>query len=165
MPSLKHKSSPKRVPIRPRTKKSLRTAKKDDKRGTNPNSLANLEDHKFPPGVSGNPGGRPKVLGEAYREWLAKVNNDGVTNAERVAETMGRRAMLGDVSAAREMRAATEGEKNEVVGANGGPIKVEDINATRDRRWEHLAPVVAAAIVQGDPDADAEGSLPGLQGQ
>lgn len=71
---------------------------------------------QFPKGVSGNPSGRPKLLGESYRDWLAKLNANGMTNAEAVALAMGIEAMKGDVSAAREIRAATEGEKLEGLG-------------------------------------------------
>lgn len=48
-------------------------------------------------------------------------------------------------------------ERVEHAGTDGGPIQVEDINATRDRRWEGLAPVIKAALVQGDPDAAEDG--------
>ena len=82
----------------------------ESKRGKNPKSLENLAP-PFPKGVSGNPGGRPKLLGESYRDWLAKINSEGMTNAEAVALAMGVQAIKGDVSAAREIRAATEGDK------------------------------------------------------
>ncbi len=39
---------------------SVRSTKGSGNRGKNPKSLANLQAHKFQPGVSGNPGGRPK---------------------------------------------------------------------------------------------------------
>ena len=97
-------------------KKSLQTVRKTqkqgDKRGTNPASLANL--HPFPKGVSGNPSGRPKLLGESYKAMLARVNEkdaDKRTNAELIANAALVAALGGDVSAMREIRAATEGEK------------------------------------------------------
>ncbi len=44
-----------------------------NRRGTNPNSLANLERHKFVSGRSGNPGGLPRGvprLSTAYQKLL-----------------------------------------------------------------------------------------------
>lgn len=61
-----------------------------------------------------NAGGRPKLLGESYKAMLARVNESdplGRTNAELIAEALKVSAMQGDVSAAREIRAATEGER------------------------------------------------------
>lgn len=71
-------------------------------------------EHQFKPGQSGNPGGRPKLLGESYKAMLAKVNeNDplGRTNAEIIADALKLEAFKGDVGAAREIRSATEGDK------------------------------------------------------
>lgn len=99
------KQSAKRAP-----RKSLRTEKKDDKRGTNPNSLANL--NPFQKGVSGNPGGRPKLLSDAYREYLGTADEaTGRTRAQDIARAQGVKAIQGDVAAAREMRSGTEGDR------------------------------------------------------
>jgi len=82
---------------------------------TNKNSLKNLEGHEWPKGVSGNPGGKPKRLSNAYAEWFELVNPDDPlhrTNVELVADAVGRAAReFGDVAAAREMRQATEGDR------------------------------------------------------
>ena len=93
-------------------KTSVRTPK-SDKRGKHPNSRANLAP-PFPKGVSGNPGGRPKLLGDSYKAMLARVNESdphGRTNAELIANAALVAALGGDVSAMREIRSATEGEK------------------------------------------------------
>lgn len=69
---------------------------------------------QFQKGVSGNPGGRPKRLGEAYAEWLGKVDEtdpEKRTNAEVIAAKQGQMAKNGDTTAAREIRTATEGER------------------------------------------------------
>ena len=93
-------------------KTSVRTPK-SDKRGKHPNSRANLAP-PFPKGVSGNPGGRPRLLGDSYKAMLARVNESdpqGRTNAELIANAALIAALGGDVSAMREIRSATEGEQ------------------------------------------------------
>ena len=93
-------------------KTSVRTPK-SDKRGKHPNSRANLAP-PFPKGVSGNPGGRPRLLGDSYKAMLARVNESdpqGRTNAELIANAALIAALGGDVSAMREIRSATEGER------------------------------------------------------
>lgn len=47
-------------------------------------------------------------------------------------------------------------ERVEHAGTGGGPIQVEDINETREKRWQKLAPVLGQALQQGDADADGE---------
>jgi len=66
---------------------------------------------RFPKGTSGNPNGRPKVLGESYAKLLSVEDPEtGKLIAELVGEKMIEYAMAGDVSAARELRQATEGD-------------------------------------------------------
>lgn len=79
---------------------------------TNPKSLANLVPHRFTPGTSGNPGGRPKILSAAYLEVLAELDQtQTVTNAKAIAVALSDKAKAGDVGAAKELRSATEGER------------------------------------------------------
>lgn len=67
---------------------------------------------RFPKGKSGNPGGRPKLLSDAYREWLAAEDENGISNAAKVAQRLGEATVVygADVSAAKELRQATEGD-------------------------------------------------------
>ncbi len=68
---------------------------------------------KFPPGISGNPNGRPKLtkLTEALREQLAEISPDAdeQTIAEEIAKTLIKLALSGDVSAIKEIGNRTEG--------------------------------------------------------
>jgi len=68
----------------------------------------------FKPGVSGNPGGRPryKVLSQAYRDKLGEVNPDdpqGRTNAELIADAVIKSAIGGNVNAIIELTTRVEG--------------------------------------------------------
>jgi len=68
-------------------------------------------EHRFQPGVSGNPSGRPKLLSGAYKAMLAELDEaTGLTNAELIAVAARAEAISGDVSAMREIRSATEGD-------------------------------------------------------
>lgn len=65
---------------------------------------------RFPEGVSGNAGGRKRLI-EADLESLATVDPvTGKTIAQLVSEKMCELAILGDVSARRELRQSTEGD-------------------------------------------------------
>ncbi len=64
---------------------------------------------RFPKGTSGNPGGRPRKLGESIAAALA-VEIDGHTVAQLIAEKLCESAIAGDAAATREIRLATEGE-------------------------------------------------------
>jgi hypothetical protein len=68
---------------------------------------------KFPPGISGNPSGRPKLtrLTDALREQLAEINPDAPeeTVAEEIAKTLIKLALSGDVQAIKEIGNRTEG--------------------------------------------------------
>ena len=80
-----------------------------------------------------NVGGRPRLLGEAYAEWLKKPNPDGSSRAETVALAMGTEAIKGNVRAAREMREATEGTRqvgwqDRIIDAlKSGALTAEDV--------------------------------------
>jgi len=76
--------------------------------------------HRFQPGQSGNPKGRPKsiTLSEAYRRELARIDpNDpqGRTHAEVLAEQMIAKAKTGDVQALKEIADRVEGKARQTV--------------------------------------------------
>lgn len=96
---------------------------------------------RFPPGQSGNPGGRPKAVGMAYASWLAFTAEDGRTNAEHVAEEVGRLALSGDLHAVVEMREATEGKAVQPFAG-----LAPDMSDAKDR----LAAIVGAVAARSD---------------
>lgn len=66
---------------------------------------------RFPKGVSGNPGGRAKLLGESYAQLLAEVDpKTGETFARLAAVKVFEYLMNGQGWAAVEYRKATEGD-------------------------------------------------------
>jgi hypothetical protein len=78
-------------------------------------AVPNSEATRWKPGQSGNPGGRPKtaLLSHACRELLAApLPNDpqGRTYAEAIAETLGQKAIAGDIRAAQEIADRAEGK-------------------------------------------------------
>lgn len=84
------------------------------KRGGNPHPNPPPIEHQFKPGQSGNPTGRPKLLGEAYKAKLARAvpgDEEGRTYAEVMADAIALEVIKGDVAAAREIRSATEGDR------------------------------------------------------
>jgi hypothetical protein len=67
-------------------------------------------------------GGRPKktLLTDAFREWLGQVDErSGLTNAERVAIAVGKKALKGNAEAARMVADRTEGKPRQAVELSG----------------------------------------------
>lgn len=65
---------------------------------------------RFPVGVSANAGGRKRLI-DAHQESLAAMDPEtGKTVAQLVSEKICELAIAGDISAARELRQATEGD-------------------------------------------------------
>lgn len=73
-------------------------------------------EHRFKPGQSGNPGGRPKskLLSEAYKKILETEiksgKHKGKTFAEVIAQKMAEEATKGKVQPAAEMADRVEGK-------------------------------------------------------
>jgi hypothetical protein len=108
-----------------------------------------------------NPGGRPKLLSHAYLDWLKSENDDGVTNASGVALALGQKAVEGDISAARELRQTTEGDKF-----------VFDLTKASDDQLKRIIDGEDPRIVltdtgeggTGTPQAEESGSAPDATG-
>ncbi|PYX10393.1 MAG: hypothetical protein DMG88_02840 [Acidobacteria bacterium] len=102
--------------------------------GTKPRNphpkTTHLQATQFAKGRSGNPGGRPKgliLLSEATLAWLAEADpKTGMTNAMLVTLALGKKALAGDVVAARELADRSEGRpaqamQHEVIR----PVKIQ----------------------------------------
>jgi len=125
--------------------------------------------HRFQPGQSGNPAGRPK--GRSVTAVLRKVidANDGAL-AERLVRTLVDRALKGDFRAMREIWDRMEGKPTrttEISGPSGGPIVsvqtstghimadlvslAEELGAPQ-HLLEQTAHIDAGAAIQADGD-------------
>lgn len=89
---------------------------------------------RFPPGVSGNPGGRPLKLSQAYAAALELESKDhpGLTNAQVIAAMQVNMALLGSLDSAKELRIATEGDKQEITGTLA-TVTADELAAAREK--------------------------------
>lgn len=90
-------------------------------------------------GQSGNPGGRPRRLVDAYREIIAFVDADGIANADRIAKALLELALSGDVAAAHELRVGSEGTRLMI-----DLSRLSDDQLQRLARGEHMLSVLSA---------------------
>lgn len=116
--------------------------------------------HQFKPGESGNPGGSSQkqmlsmaykaVLGEqmpkSLKDYIAERIMKGVTVAEIMGWAMAREVMDGNVSAAAEIRKATEGDKTTTIGV--------DLTRLTDDQVQRIANGEDPAIVLGAAPGD-----------
>jgi len=91
----------------------------ENRRKTGEANLARGEAHRFKPGQSGNPGGRPRTakLSEASRAKLAAPvpgDPEGRTFAEAIVDSLARSALKGDIRAAQELADRAEGRPSQM---------------------------------------------------
>jgi hypothetical protein len=96
----------------PRAENNARTARRG-----NPDKLI---PHRWQPGQSGNPGGRPKrtPLADARREVLDQPVPDdpeGRNYAQKIAATLADKAAEGDIRAAQELGDRAEGRARQAI--------------------------------------------------
>ncbi len=95
-----------------------------------PKNLDVLKQHAFKPGVSGNPGGRPKRLPvtDVIIDLLnqpCKADKEGRKWSELIVTALMQRAVKGDVKAIAELIDRAEGkpkQRIENTGADGAPL-------------------------------------------
>ncbi len=113
MPSRTRRKTAKKV-VKKRKVKAANSAKIRVKKKPRGKAFEKGNKHRFPPGQSGNPDGRPKLLTGAYTAMLAEVDpKTGLNRAQQLAEAGYVRALSiesGGTAAAREIRQATEGD-------------------------------------------------------
>lgn len=119
----------------------------------------------FPKGVSGNPGGKPRIIRDTWAEWLAEPNpqQPAKTNARVGVEAVGANFLRGDVPSAREARSAVEGTQvnvsyqNEVVlWLQQGLISVQDVLEDLDPEEARVVLLAAGVQMPAQP-AEAQG--------
>lgn len=128
----------------------------------------NIEPHKWKPGQSGNPNGRPKgsLNSKTYlKKWLEmKVTMENpVTKMKEEMPAMEAmtisligEAMSGNVGAYKEVMDRFEGRVNqrvEMTGAEGGPLQVENPSKID---YSKLSDEALAAIVAARPTPEKE---------
>lgn len=121
-------------------------------------ALANLK--PWQPGQSGNPRGNPRslILSAAYRAELAKVDEQGRTNAELVAEAVVKRAKgpYASVMAATEIADRTEGKPQQSIS-----VTITDmIKRAKEDHGIDIAsdPVLSALFAATSADANGGGA-------
>jgi len=113
--------------------------------GQHPNSIATLKEHAappFPPGVSGNPGGRQKPIHDDLRQLLMEKHpNDKEGRSRLRIMNMGVVSRAGkDASMFREIRDMVDGPiTKQISGPDGGSIPVK---MTIQELDEHLADIL-----------------------
>jgi hypothetical protein len=128
-----------------------------------PELASHLAPYQFPPGVSGNPGGRPKGRSiTAYlNEMLERTEIEGVDipagscGAEALALVFFREAVAGKFPFAKEILDRTEGKvPDRYAGHDGGPLI--DLRKLTDEELDTLAGIYKK-LVPPDP-IDVTGS-------
>jgi Family of unknown function (DUF5681) len=106
--------------------------------------LAALAPHRFKPGQSGNPSGRPKnVLSKAIRKKLEEVEEgQDKTVAERVTDRLVDLALAGNIEAIKLLGDRSEGRPRQSISVD---------TDERERRERKLQNFLTESEREGDP--------------
>lgn len=133
------------------------SAKVDKRKNPPPEQLERLRQHAFQPGVSGNPGGRPKeIMASAYRRALLRPipnDKDGRIYADAVAEKNLALMLKGDIRVTSEVTDRVDGKAPQQVslsGPNQGPIGF--MNMTPEEKQLRLTALLSRQATTGDKD-------------
>lgn len=114
-----------------------------------------MEANKWQPGVSANPGGRPKeIMAPAYRRALTRAipnDKDGRTYADAIAEKNLSLMLKGDIRVTSEVTDRVDGKAVQALehtGRDGGPIQYETM--TEEEKDSKLAELLARQLVPKD---------------
>ncbi len=94
-------------------------------------------EHRFKPGQSGNPGGRPKtkLITQAYRELLEQLDpKERKTLAQRLARKAVQQALKGNLAALKEITDRTEGKSVQPLSHSGLGSEPVAINVILGRK-------------------------------
>ena len=127
------------------------------------NTVRNTEGLRapWPKGVSGNPGGRPKLapLSHACRELLvAPVPDDpeGRTYAEAIAKKLAQKALAGDIRAAQELADRAEGKARQSIEIENIALSEAFERMTREELEDYAREAKLPAWFPDTPEANRE---------
>lgn len=92
-----------------------------------------LRPHAFTPGVSGNPGGRPKKITKVIDKLLDQPFDENRTYLQAFGEETLKRAIMRSDFMAKEILERVEGKVPQALtGPEGGPIQVAVVYASAE---------------------------------
>ncbi len=107
---------------KPASRSRIRTPENRRKTGAGRGGTVPPPEHRFKPGQSGNPGGRPKtmLITQAYRELLEQLDpKEGKTLAQTLARKAIQQARKGNLAALKEITDRTEGKAVQPLSHSG----------------------------------------------
>ena len=118
----------------------------------------------WPKGISGNPGGRPKKtpLSDACRELLDKPvprDRSGRSYAEAIAEKLAKKALAGNIPAAREIADRAEGKARQAMEVSGPEGRALELRNMTDEELEKLHKEINAKVIKSLTDTEIKAEL------
>ena len=119
-------------------------------------------EHRFQPGRSGNPSGRPKgqSLTARLRRIIDREAKDGKDYGDLVMEVLVKAALKGDMKAMGYILDRVDGKlaqpiKQEISGPDGGPVEIRDdvpdLSKLSDAEFNKLRRMSRKMVVDDEP--------------